>query len=132
MRALAAAVVAQLLDQVDIGLAGQGGRLKALAVTSDKRVPQFPDVPTMAEAGISGFEVYSWQAVAAPKGLPKDVLAKLHAAIVAALNEPDTRARFDVQGFDIVANTPEQFTEFVKAELGRWKQVVETAGIKPE
>ena len=110
----------------------KGGRLKALAVTSDKRVPQFPDVPTMAEAGISGFEVYSWQAVAAPKGLPKDVLAKLHAAIVAALNEPDTRARFDVQGFDIVANTPEQFTEFVKAELGRWKQVVETAGIKPE
>ena len=110
----------------------KGGRLKALAVTSDKRVPQFPDVPTMAEAGISGFEVYSWQAVAAPKGLPKDVLAKLHSAIVAALKDPDTRARFDVQGFDVVANTPEEFTEFVKAELGRWKQVVETAGIKPE
>ena len=110
----------------------KGGRLKALAVTSDKRVPQFPDVPTISEAGIAGLEVYSWQAVAAPKGLPKDVLTKLHAAIVAALNDPDTRARFDVQGFDVVANTPEQFTEFVKTELSRWKQVVETAGIKPE
>ena len=110
----------------------KGGRLKALAVTSDKRVPQFPDVPTISEAGIAGLEVYSWQAVAAPKGLPKDVLTKLHAAIVAALNDPDTRARFDVQGFDVVANTPEQFTEFVKTELSRWKQVVEAAGIKPE
>jgi tripartite-type tricarboxylate transporter receptor subunit TctC len=110
----------------------KGGRLKALAVTSDKRVPQFPDVPTMAEAGIPGFEVYSWQAVAAPKGLPKDVLAKLHTAIVAALNAPDTRARFDAQGFDVVANTPEQFTEFVRAEIGRWKQVVEKAGITPD
>ena len=70
--------------------------------------------------------------IVSPKGLPKDVLTKLHAAIVAALNDPDTRARFDVQGFDVVANTPEQFTEFVKTELSRWKQVVETAGIKPE
>jgi tripartite-type tricarboxylate transporter receptor subunit TctC len=110
----------------------KGGRLKALAVTSDRRVPQFPDVPTMAEAGIAGFEVYSWQAVAAPKGLPKDVLAKLHAAIVAGLNAPDTKARFDTLGFDVVANTPEQFTEFTRAELARWTKVVESAGIKPD
>ena len=110
----------------------KGGRLKALAITSDKRSPVFPDVPTMAEAGVSGFEVYSWQAVAAPKGLPKDVYAKLHAAIVAALRSPETKGRFDAQGFDVVANTPEQFAEFLKGEIARWRQVVDTAGIKPD
>jgi tripartite-type tricarboxylate transporter receptor subunit TctC len=109
-----------------------GGRLKAIAVTSDKRVPQFPNVPTMAEAGISGFEVYSWQAVVAPKGLPKDVLAKLQTSVIAALNAPDNKARLDAQGFEVVANTSEQFTEFLKGELTRWKQVVDTAGIKPD
>ncbi|NBS59159.1 MAG: tripartite tricarboxylate transporter substrate binding protein [Betaproteobacteria bacterium] len=110
----------------------KGGRLKALAVTSDKRSPVFPDVPTMAEAGVSGFEVYSWQAVAAPKGLPKDVYAKINAAVIAALQAPDTKARFDAQGFDVVANTPEQFGEFLKGEIARWTQVVNTAGIKPD
>ena len=110
----------------------KGGRLKAIAVTSDKRSPVFPDVPTMAEAGVPGFEVYSWQAAVAPKGLPRDVHARLHAAVVAALNAPDTRARFDAQGFDVVANTPEQFAEFLKAEIGRWQKVVEAGGIKAD
>ncbi len=110
----------------------KGGRLKALAVTSDKRSPVFPDVPTMAEAGVSGFEVYSWQAVAAPKGLPRDVYAKINAAVIAALQAADTKTRFDAQGFDVVANTPEQFGEFLKGEIARWTQVVNTAGIKPD
>lgn len=109
-----------------------GGRLKAIAVTSDKRVPQFPNVPTMAEAGIPGFEVYSWQAVVAPKGLPKDVLAKLQAGVVAALNAPDNKARLEAQGFEVVANSSEQFNEFLKGELARWKGVVDTAGIKAD
>ncbi len=110
----------------------KGGRLKALAVTSDKRSPVFPDVPTMAEAGVSGFEVYSWQAVAAPKGLPRDVYAKINAAVIAALQAADTKTRFDAQGFDVVANTPEQFGEFLKGEIARWTQVVNAAGIKPD
>jgi tripartite-type tricarboxylate transporter receptor subunit TctC len=110
----------------------KGGRLKAMAVTSNKRTPVFPDVPTMAEAGAPNFEVYSWQAVAGPKGLPKDVAAKLHAAIVAALNAPDTRARFDAQGFDVVANSPSEFNSFLNAEIGMWKKVVETGGIKAD
>ena len=109
-----------------------GGRLKAIAVTSDKRVPQFPNVPTMAEAGIPGFEVYSWQAVVAPKGLLKDVLAKLQAGVVAALNAPDNKARLEAQGFEVVANSSEQFNEFLKGELARWKGVVDTAGIKAD
>ncbi len=110
----------------------KGGRLKAIAVTSGRRNPVFPDVPTMAEAGVPSFEVYSWQAVAGPKGLPRDVAAKLHAAVVAALNAPDTKARFDAQGFDVVANTPDQFNAFLNAEIGMWKKVVETGGIKAE
>ena len=110
----------------------KGGRLKAIAVTSGKRNPVFPDIPTMAEAGVPNFEVYSWQAAAAPRGLPKEVYARLHAAIVGALNAADTRARFDAQGFDVVGNTPEQFGEFLKAEIGRWQKVVEAGGIKAE
>ena len=110
----------------------KGGRLKALAVTSDRRSPVFPEVPTMAEAGVPAFEVYSWQAVAAPKGLPKDVYAKINAGVIAALQAADTKTRFDAQGFDVVANTPEQFGEFLKGEIARWTQVVNAAGIKPE
>jgi tripartite-type tricarboxylate transporter receptor subunit TctC len=110
----------------------KGGRLKAIAVTSGKRNPVFPDVPTMAEAGVPNFEVYSWQAVVAPKGLPKDVGSKLHSAIIGALNNPETKARFDTQGFDVVANTPEQFADFLKGEIGMWQKVVETGGIKAD
>ena len=66
------------------------------------------------------------------KGLPKDVYAKINAAVIAALQAPDTKARFDAQGFDVVANTPEQFGEFLKGEIARWTQVVNTAGIKPD
>jgi tripartite-type tricarboxylate transporter receptor subunit TctC len=110
----------------------KGGRLKAIAVTSGKRSAVFPETPTMSEAGVPNFEVYSWQAVVAPKGLPKDVLGKLHAAIVGALNHAETRARFDAQGFDIVANTPEQFAEFLKPEIAMWQKVVETGGIKAD
>jgi tripartite-type tricarboxylate transporter receptor subunit TctC len=110
----------------------KGGRLKAIAVTSAKRVPQFPDVPTMIEAGLPGFEVYSWQAVVAPKGLPKDIAAKLHAAVTAALKHPENRGRLEAQGFDVVAGSSGEFEQFLKEELARWKVVVDTAGVKPE
>lgn len=78
----------------------------------------------MDELGIKGLQVYSWQAVAAPKGLPADIKAKLHAGIVAALNAPDIKPKLLEQGFEIVANTPEQFTAFQHAEFERWKKVI--------
>ena len=107
----------------------KAGKLKVLAVTGEHRAAILPKVPTLAEAGVQGVDIYSWQAFAAPKGLPKDVKAKLHGAIVGALNEPDIKAKLVEQGFEIVANTPEQFELFQRTESARWKSVIETGKI---
>jgi tripartite-type tricarboxylate transporter receptor subunit TctC len=107
----------------------KGGKLRALAITSSKRSPLLPDVPTMDELGIKGVTVYSWQAFAAPKGLPADVKGKLHQAIVAGLNAPDVKPKLLELGFEIVGNTPEQFTAFQAAEFARWKKVIEVGKI---
>ena len=107
----------------------RAGNLRALAITSDKRSPLLPDVPTMAEAGVPGVNVYSWQAVAAPKGLPADVKKKLHDALMLALKDPSIQQRFVDVGFEIVGNTPEQFATFQQQESARWKKVVETGNI---
>ena len=107
----------------------KGGKLRALAITSEKRSPLLPDVPTLAELGIKGVDVYSWQAFAAPKGLPADVKAKLHSALVAGLNDPQIKPKLLELGFEIVGNTPEQFTAFQAAEFARWKKVIEVGKI---
>jgi tripartite-type tricarboxylate transporter receptor subunit TctC len=105
------------------------GKLRALAVTGDKRSALLPNVPTLAEAGVKNVDVYSWQAVAAPKGLPADVKKKLHEALVAALNDPQVKPKLTEVGFEIVANTPEQFAKFQQQEYARWQKVIETGKI---
>ncbi|HSW06162.1 Bug family tripartite tricarboxylate transporter substrate binding protein [Aquabacterium sp.] len=105
------------------------GKLRALAVTGDKRSALLPQVPTLAEAGVKGVDVYSWQGVAAPRGLPADIKGKLHAALVASLNDPQVKAKLVEQGFEVVANTPEQFAAFQQQEFARWKKVIETGKI---
>src|SRR5450830_1084638 len=110
----------------------KGGQLKALAVTSDKRAEALPDVPTIAEAGVADLIVYSWQAAAAPKGLPADVRAKLETELKAVANAPDVKKQFTDLGFDVVATTGAQFTDFLKVEVARWKSVVETGKITVE
>lgn len=110
----------------------KAGRLKALAVTSGKRVATLPDVPTMAEAGVTGLEVYSWQAAAAPKGLPPAVRARLEAELAAAANAPDVKAKFEAVGFDVVASDGKQFEKFLAEEIARWKAVIETGNITAE
>lgn len=108
------------------------GKLRALAVTTARRSPAFPDVPTMAEAGVKNLEVTSWQAVVAPKGLPAAVREKAHRAIVEVLNDPAVKDPFVAVGFEMVANTPAQFAEFQQAEFTRWKKVIEVGKISVE
>jgi tripartite-type tricarboxylate transporter receptor subunit TctC len=115
---------------INTGLANiKAGKLRALAITSTKRSPLLPDVPTMEESGIKGVTVYSWQAFAAPKGLPADIKTKLHEALVDGLNDPQIKPKLLDLGFEIVANTPEQFTAFQASEFARWKKVIEAGKI---
>ncbi|MGJ7491276.1 Bug family tripartite tricarboxylate transporter substrate binding protein [Variovorax sp. ZT4R33] len=107
----------------------KGGKMRALAITSAKRSPVLPDVPTLAEAGVNNVEVTSWQAVVAPKGLPPAVREKAHAAIVEALNDPKVKESFTSIGFEVVANTPAQFADFQLKEYARWQKVIETGKI---
>jgi tripartite-type tricarboxylate transporter receptor subunit TctC len=108
----------------------KAGKLKALAVTGDKRAAILPQVPTLAEAGVKNVDVYSWQAVAAPKGLPANVKTKLHDAIVGALNDPELKTKLTEQGFEVVANSSEEFAKFQAQELARWRTVIETGKIE--
>jgi tripartite-type tricarboxylate transporter receptor subunit TctC len=108
------------------------GKLRALAITSAKRSPLLPDVPTMEELGLKGVTVYSWQAVAVPKGVPADIKTRLHGAIVAILNDPQVKPRLLDLGFEVVGNSPEQFTAFQATEFARWKKVIEEGKIKTE
>jgi len=110
----------------------KAGKLKALAVTGEKRAPALPDVPTAAEAGIPDLVVYSWQAAAAPKGLPADVRAKLESEIAATVSSPDVKKQFNDIGFDVVGSRGPQFREFLVGETQRWKKVVEAGNITAE
>src|SRR5690606_12618752 len=107
----------------------KAGKLRALAITSSQRSPLLPEVPTMEELGLKNATVYSWQAFAAPKGIPDDIKMKLHKGIVESLNEPDVKAKLLELGFEIVGNSPEEFTKFQAAEFHRWKKVIETGNI---
>jgi tripartite-type tricarboxylate transporter receptor subunit TctC len=110
----------------------QAGKLKALGITSEKRATVLPQVPTMAEGGVKDVEVYSWQAVAAPKGLPKEVKSALHGALVAALNDPGNKQKMVDLGFEVTASSPEQFEKFLAQELARWKAVIAAGNISLE
>ena len=107
----------------------RAGKLKILAVTAEKRSATFPQVPTMAESGVQGLDVYSWQAMAAPRGLPKDVAAKLQQTVGAILKDPEVVKRFDEMGFEVVGNSSAEFAQFLDAELARWKGVIDAGKI---
>lgn len=107
----------------------KSGKLRALAITSATRSPLLPDVPTMEELGFKAVTVYSWQAFAAPKGLPASIKTQLHSALVAGLNDAQVKPKLLELGFEIVGNTPDQFTAFQAAEYARWKKVIEAGKI---
>ncbi len=110
----------------------KAGKLKALAVTSAKRSPHVPDLPTVAEAGVPGFEVSVWFGIAAPGGTPAAIIDKLHAEIVRTLNLPEVRDKFFAQGVDVVGSTPAQFAVHLKEQMAMWAKVVKDAGVTPE
>jgi tripartite-type tricarboxylate transporter receptor subunit TctC len=108
------------------------GRLRGLGVTSTQRVSALPDVPTFVESGVAGMIVTNWFGVFAPARLPKDILARLHKAVLDALRAPEVRAKFDNLSLDISTTTPQEFEAHLKSELAKWGNVVKEAGIKPD
>ncbi len=108
----------------------KAGRLRALAVTSLKRAPQVPDVPTIAESGIPDFEVTVWQGYAVPKGTPRAFVDNIHATMMKALAVPELQKRFFDNGVSAAPQTPAEFTSFIRKELAKWKKVVEVSGAK--
>ena len=119
----------------NVGLLTQqvaAGKIRALAVTAPKRVTAAPDVPTMAEAGMPGYEFTSWMGVAVPAGTPAVIVQRLNAELVRALRTPGGRAWFESQGGDVVADSPDAFAQVVRAEYARWRQVIQDARIKAE
>lgn len=108
------------------------GRLKALAVTTAKRVPQLPDVPTMQEAGVPGYAASVWLALLAPAGTPPEIVNKLNAEITKLMKDPEVRKALDAAGVEPDPSTPQAMSEYMVQEMARWGKVVKDAGIKLE
>jgi tripartite-type tricarboxylate transporter receptor subunit TctC len=134
------AVLAQVGGEVQLGFNNilavlphvQSGRLKPLAVTSARRAATVPDLPTLAEAGVPGYEATSWNGIFAPAKTPRPIIDKIHAEVVKILNTPDVRERLISAGSDPIGSTPEEFLAFVKAELARWGKVIRENNIRAD
>jgi len=110
----------------------QAGKLHAVAATGTKRAPLLPDVPTVTESGVPGYEVYVWFGIQAPAGTPAEVVAKINGDLVRMLREPVVVDKFGKQGVEIVASSPQQFKELVANEIKKWDRVIRRAGIRIE
>jgi tripartite-type tricarboxylate transporter receptor subunit TctC len=110
----------------------RGGKLRALAITSKVRSPLFPDLPTMAEAGVPGFEVQNWQGLIAPAGTPAAIIRTLNEAVNKALMDPTIKEQMLAQGNELGGGSPEVFAALIKSEADRWGKLVKSAAIKPE
>jgi len=108
----------------------KAGKLRALAVSTAKRSPQAPDLPSVAEAGVPGYDVTAWYGVLAPARLPAPLLARLNGEIVRIVDSTDMRERFVTQGVDLVSSTPEAFAQLIRTEIPRWRAIVKTSGAR--
>ena len=128
---LTAGRVQLMADNIQsIGSHVKAGRLRGLAVTSGRRVPAFGELPTVAEAGVAGFDVSAWAGAIVPAGVPKAVIARLNAEINKALAAPAVREKFPEMGLEIVGGTPEQYAAHIKSESAKWADVVKRSGAK--
>ncbi|OGA41375.1 MAG: hypothetical protein A3G24_06420 [Betaproteobacteria bacterium RIFCSPLOWO2_12_FULL_62_13] len=110
----------------------RGGRLRALGVTSAKRALGAPDIPTIAEAGVPGYEASNWFGVSAPAGVPREIVDLIYSNIARALQQPEIKARFSGNGAEPVGSTPDEFAAYVRSETAKWGKVVRNAGMQPE
>jgi tripartite-type tricarboxylate transporter receptor subunit TctC len=125
------------LDAVYNGLTSalaliKGGKLNVLAVTSLKRNAALPDVPTLDEAGLKGFEAVAWNGLTAPAKTPRDVIVKINADVIRIVNSPELKERLKAEGSDPVGSSPEQYAAFLRAEIAKWAKVIKFAGVKAE
>ena len=117
---------------ISVGAHVQSGKLRALAVGATKRTAAMPELPTVAEAGVPGYEMAAWFGVLAPAGTPRNVIGTLHKEMANTVKQPEVRERFARLGAEPVGSTPEEFDAFIKAEIAKWAKVVKEAGIKAD
>jgi tripartite-type tricarboxylate transporter receptor subunit TctC len=110
----------------------RSGRLRALGITGAKRSGAVPEIPTVAETGLPGYEAVQWYGVLVPAQTPREIIARLHSELVAVLQSPDVKQKFLNDGADPIGNSPDEFGGFIRAETEKWAKVVRVAGIKPE
>jgi tripartite-type tricarboxylate transporter receptor subunit TctC len=110
----------------------KSGKLRPIAVTSAKRSPAAPDIPTIAESGLPGYEATSWYGILAPARTPPQIVARLHEVLVTIIGAPDMKDKLAAQGLDPVGNTPQQFAAVIRSEIVKWAKVVKASGAKPE
>jgi tripartite-type tricarboxylate transporter receptor subunit TctC len=108
----------------------RSGKVRALSVTSAKRSPAVPDVPTVAESGVPGYEAIAWQGLLAPAHTPQRIVSRINSEFVRVLKQPDVAARLNEQGYETVASTPEWFAAYIKSEIAKWTKVIRSAGLK--
>ena len=108
----------------------KGGKVRALGVTTAARSPAMPNVPTIAEAGVPGYEMSAWFGLVGPPGMPRELVARIRTEFIRALAQPDVKERLASQGLDLISDTPEQFTAFLKSELVKWAKVIKESGAR--
>ena len=109
----------------------KAGKLKALGVTGAQRTVLAPEIPTIAESGLAGYEAYGWYGIAAPARTPGAVIARLHAEVAKIAQNPAMKSRLAAQGLELVGNTPAEFDALIRAEIDKWRAVLKAAGVKP-
>jgi tripartite-type tricarboxylate transporter receptor subunit TctC len=110
----------------------RAGKLRALAVTGAQRSPMVPDIPTIAESGVPGYDVTSWYGLMVPAGTPKEIIARLHAAAVSALGHPEVKKRFATTDLEPAGSTPEQFGAYLRSEVAKWAKVIKESGMRAD